>query len=311
MATATLTTVVDRAIGDPITESIWDDQIRDNGNILQGMVSRNLLVNGGFEVWQRGAGGFTTNGVLTADMWKMVINTGSMTVTQETSVVDTPASASALKVVTSAAGDSIQQRIEDVVQLRGRQVSLSLRFRQSVTNASTLLVLRDNAGSSSAAAAATTGAYQTVTLTATVPSGATTLDFVMQLGAAGTYYLDNAMLVIGPAPAPYRPLHPQEELARCQRYYEVHGGASALLLVEGYGGAGVISGQWVQFAVPKGGTPTMTKNGTWAVTNCAQPSTAFPSANGYGIRTTVTALGAFNFSPNSADDFIVAEYNIP
>lgn len=308
MATAVFTTVEAR-VNQQLTNAIWKDELQDNINALAGS-HRNLFVNGGFEPigWQRGVGPFTTNNAYTADRWQMVINTGSMTVTQETSVVDS-ASAAALKVVATAAGDSIQQRIEGVVELRGREISVSLRFQQSVSNANTLLVLRSNAGSfASAAAAATTGAYQTVTVTGTVPSGATSLDVVMQMGAAGTYYLDNAMLVIGPAPAPYRPLHPQEELARCQRYHEVMGGVNTSVGVLGYGAAGTNCGNYIPFKVQKGGTPTVTKNGTWAVLNCSQPAALNISPDGFSLVATVTALGAYSFNCNSSDDTITASW---
>ena len=45
----------------------------------------------------------------------------------------------------------------------------------------------------------------------------------ISIAAAGTYYVDNAMLVVGSQPADYAPLHPADDLARCLRYYEIIG----------------------------------------------------------------------------------------
>jgi hypothetical protein len=42
--------------------------------------------------------------------------------------------------------------------------------------------------------------------------------------ASGTYYVDAAMLVIGSTVVPYAPLHPADDVARCQRYYAEIGG---------------------------------------------------------------------------------------
>lgn len=310
MATATFTTVVARAIGDPLTQPIWQDQIQDNVNQLAGS-HRQLLVNGGFEpqCWQRGAGPFTANGAYTADRWLLTIASGTATVTQETSIVDTGSGAS-LKIVTvGTVNQNISQKIEDLAQLRGRTISLSVRVRQSVASA---VIARISAagGSADAATSATTGAFVTLSVSMAVgaaDAGPLQIQFIFS--AAGTFYLDNAMLVIGPAPAPYQPLHPQEDLARCERYYEVHGGITGAFIVIGYGAAGANNGNYISFHTKKGGLPTVTKNGTWSVTNCGQPATSFIDTNGYAISATVTALGSYNFSCNSSDDNTVSEYN--
>jgi hypothetical protein len=127
--------------------------------------------------------------------------------------------------------------------------------------------------------------------------------------AAGTLYLDNAMLVIGPAPAPYQPLHPQEELARCQRYYEVLGATTQAIYSSGNGGAGVQEGMTIWFAVTKGGIPTATKNGTWNVNNCNQPTIVATGTGSLGLFVTAVAGGLYNYNPNSNDDTVTLEWN--
>lgn len=304
MATAQFTEVVDRAVGDVLTEPIWDDQLKDNINQLAG-AHRNLLTNGGFEIWQRGAGSFTVSTSYSADRWRL---SGTSTVTKETTTVEV--GAASLKMVVTGAGVGVDQYLEDYIQLRGKTLTLSVRVNQNVAGG-VAVTIGDNTGSSSTTSAATTGSWITVSVSRTINAAATAVFVVLQsqAGSAGTYYFDNAMLVIGPAPAPYRPLHPAEEWARCQRYYEVMGGVSSTLFLRGYQAASTLAGTTLFYRVSKGGTPTITKNGTWAVTNCAQPAVGAPSVDSCNITTTVTALGDFSFTPNSSDDTVTVEYN--
>jgi hypothetical protein len=290
-----------------LTNAIWEDQIRDNLNQLAG-AHRNLLVNGGMEVWQRGAGSFTGNGVYTADRWQQTFSTGTLTTTQETSTV-AGGSASALKAVATG-GDPwrIEQRIETITALKGVTLSCSARIQQSVASAITL-ALNDGVGTTTSSSSATTGSFVTLTVTRTFSASASNALVQIHSTGAGTFYFDNVMLVIGPDAAPYQPLHPADELARCQRYYEVHGGVNNAMGLNAYQAAGANFGQIVQFAMHKGGVPTVTKNGTWGVVNCGQPAISAPSKDGYTLYATTTALGACSFGNNSTDDTVTAEWN--
>lgn len=311
MATATFTEVEDRSIGQQLSEAIWDDQIRDNVNQLAG-AHRNLLVNGGYEVWQRGAGSFTAvGGVWTADRWRYYDAglSGTIAITRESSTKATD-SVYSLKAVFTRVGVNgiLTQLIEDYTQLRGRTVSLSMKVHQSVAS-SCRLFITDSTGTTTSATSATTGSFVTLTATRALGSGITSLEVGVEFTASGTFHLDNAMLVIGPAPAPYQPLTPQEDLARCQRYYEVHGGVNGSMAFGGYGVATAGYYLWLPFAVRKGGTPTVTKNGTWNVVGCPQPAIngAFP--DGYGLTVTPSGTGGFVFNCNGTDDTITAEWN--
>lgn len=307
MATAAFTTVVDRSTGDPVTEAIWDDQIKDNLNQLGG-AHRNILTNGGFEVWQRGAGPFTT-AVYTADRWQMSVGgLSAMSVTQESTTIDSQGRYSLACAYTHVALSLLIQAVENARDLRGKTISLSVRVRQSVANM-VRLRMQDDTSSPTSSTSTTTGSFVTLTLSLAVSATTTFLGVEVHFLATGTAYIDNAMLVIAPSPAPYQPLHPQEDLARCQRYYEVHGGVSGSVAVGGYSAAAANIQQFVPFAVAKGGTPTVTKNGTWALSNCGQPSVSGSSPSGYSIAALVTVLGAAAFATNSADDTITAEYN--
>ncbi len=309
MTTAVFTTVENLAVGDVLTESRWDNQISDNLNQLAG-AHRNLLTNGGCEVWQRGAGGFTANNAYTTDRWQLTISTGTATVTQETSIVDT-GSGSSLKIVTAGTVDqSIKQKIENLADLRGRTIYFSARVRQSVASAVVARIAAAG-GSSDSATSATTGSYVTLTVSLAVGAAdAGPLTVALVFSAAGTFYLDNAMCVVGPAPAPYQPLHPQEDLARCQRYYaRMHGDTSAGANYFAYGAASANCSLPYPHKVTTYATPTVTKNGTWAVTNCGQPQIGFVDNYAAAIFATVTALGSFGWGTNSTDDYISIESN--
>lgn len=309
MATAQFTQVVDRAIGDPLTEPIWDDMLKDNLNALAGS-HRQLATNGGFEVWQRGAGPFTTAAAYSADRWLLSgIGAGTVTITQETTTVD--GSGTSMKVVTTSGSTStiIFQKVE-LLSGRGGQFSCSIRINQSVANGISL-DLTSPGGTTSRPTSATTGSWVTLSVTLTTTVTDTYAGVTLRFPGAGTFYIDNCMVVAGPAPAPHQPLHPQEDLARCQRYYEAHGGLNVQWpLVGGYAAAGAADRHLsFLFAVPKGGTPTVTKNGTWATVNCGQPTVTGITTQGYGLKVASTAAGETASYPNSNDDTIVGEWN--
>src|SRR5215831_14931150 len=78
-----------------------------------------LLVNGGFEVWSRGAGPFTT-GVYAADRWSLGIGSGStLSVTRDTGNVDTGSGAAAVATYTHSTTSFLLQKLEDYGNVRG------------------------------------------------------------------------------------------------------------------------------------------------------------------------------------------------
>lgn len=99
-----------------------------------GGAPRNRVINGGFDVWQRGGSGFGANGTYAADQW-VTLSTGSTQAT--TRQAFTPGNAipgyeptNFLRtVVTSVAGASnyalMVQRIESARTLAGQQVTVS------------------------------------------------------------------------------------------------------------------------------------------------------------------------------------------
>ena len=118
------------------------------------------------------------------------------------------------------------------------------------------------------------------------------------------------MLVVGSVPADYAPLHPADDLARCLRYYEMMGGDTGLyLFVNGYQGAGGIIYTSFAYKTHKAVNPTITKNGTWTVSNAGQPSVQGYNQDGVVLNIgAVAAGGAYAFA-NAVGQNVTVEAN--
>jgi hypothetical protein len=192
----------------------------------------NLLVNPGFEIWQRGAGPFTGNNQYTADEWELDTNHG-LTVTQETDLVKTGSSSAKLVHVPSANNARLSQGIENYKSLEGLWVTFSMWV---YTSAPVLLLIQDytSAGAETTGSAAHSGVARWERLTATKQIRTDLTSFSWPHGAGmrvivyldddtpGTYYLDGAVLAVGYMPhgVPYAPLPVAEDYDRCLRFYE-------------------------------------------------------------------------------------------
>jgi hypothetical protein len=191
------------------------------------VATQNLLVNPGVEIWQRSTGPFTTSGVRNADGWYFSNGASSThTLSRNSANADaTTGSVYCARIIyTHVTGASLYaQALEQYAQLRGRTVTFTARVRSSVAGAARLGIT-DSVATAFGAYHTGGGAYETLSLTATVNAGTTSLVVAVWLGASGTYDVDSAVLVADTIAPTYAPLHPTEEWARCQRYYREYGG---------------------------------------------------------------------------------------
>src|SRR5262252_9445345 len=189
----------------------------------------NLLTNGGFEIWHRGNGPFTVASAWTADRWAMQLaGTDTYSISRDTANVDVGSAACAAVTFTLGTGAGgtqfYQGNLTDFVgSLNGLTLSLSVRVKTATANAVRIGI--NNYYSSTSHFTYSTyhtgsGAYQTLTVTATLTPAPTIVQLCVFFAASCTAYLDNAMLVVGSVAADYAPLHPADDLARCLRYYE-------------------------------------------------------------------------------------------
>ena len=189
---------------------------------------KNLLINGRFDVWQRGTS-FTTNGY-TADRW--IVGLSNATVTNGINSI--------IRTTTGASGwCNLQSAIEraNVIPLRGKTVTLSayisatdftgpirLRLSYSTVNESSVsqtTVIDTNL-------VTPTAVLTRYTLTVVVPSDAKGLAAVIdyqdvQSTIGSQCITSNVQLEVGSVATPFEQRPYGLELSLCQRYYEKSG----------------------------------------------------------------------------------------
>ena len=256
------------------------NQAVTNAKLGSDTARANLLTNGGFEIWQRGNGPFSGGTALTADMWtSTAAGGGTWTVSKETSIVDAGSQAS-LKVVHTfgSAFNYLRQgwtsglKASDFA-MRGRTFAFSVRVNASVANAISVRLATDGTGALDVESArnAGSGTWETLTIIGTVPTDATLLCCDIRSYSSNTFYIDNAMLVVGSVAADYAPLHPADDLARCLRYYEAITVSSTGAFATGQAASATAAVVPLQFQVQKPVSPTITftAGSTFAMTNAA------------------------------------------
>jgi hypothetical protein len=219
--------------------------IRTLGNAIDTTVAAipnpNLIAGGSFDIWQRGTGAFTTNGVYTSDRF-YVYSSSSFSLSQETSIVPTGATNAAR--ITSTAGSSyanMQFALEqsEVEKLAGKTVTFSVYLRANATyNGSTGVEIYSNTTGNtqtggtwalvtgaSTVHTPSTSAYTRVTVTGTVPTTAKGLKFYIGqqsvLASGSILYIALAKAELSSVATPF--VRANEtfagELAACQRFY--------------------------------------------------------------------------------------------
>ena len=217
-----------------MTDKARNDQLEGNLPNL-----RNLLVNGGFEVWQRGTS-FTAAYPMTADEWKAIvtsIGTFSRSINSKTGayclqINSTDLTLSAL---------SIRQGIEGWKSLEGLTLTLSAWVKCSVPGF-ICAAIRDHRGPAdvdSALSSCHTGSgnWERLTVVKTIRTGLVSSGagdfphgYPLIIDAAHTgptggtltdVFVDGASLVVGnfPGGVPYDLVPSGEDLGRCQRFY--------------------------------------------------------------------------------------------
>ena len=209
-----------------------------NGNVRSGR--KNFIINGGFDVWQRGTS-FTASGGYSADRWKAQFGGNQGTVAQETTSL--PAGSRYGLKMTATATDAVGwsqmgQQIEykNLYHAVGQTVTVSFYAKAHNSNSgSTSLILRTRTHTTEDGAAifAGTGVTNSFTLTTnwvkytttrTIPSDskAWSVEFVMGGFVSGDgYTIADVQLELGSVATDFEHRSYGEELALCQRYYEV------------------------------------------------------------------------------------------
>lgn len=284
----------------------------------------NILDNGGFEIWQRGTS-FSAPASLSylSDRWFNVTDEATnVTVTKETTTIDSVGLASMKVVVTSTGANHVwyvRQKIENYADYRGKQLSVSIRVNSNIASAIRLEVFDDVSGDNTSSYAGSSGTWETLTASITVSATATAITVQVGMITAGdkkngTYYFDSAMLIQGSEAVSFVGTNPKVDLGRCQRFYQKsfpiatapaqNAGVTGAICVKNPIALGDPS-VYVDFKVTMRATPTVTTynpsaaNANWRnvtagsdSTVSVDPATAIGD-NGFLIATsgTVTTLG--------------------
>ena len=188
---------------------------------LIGAGRRNLLINGAFQVWQRGTSStsFTgsTRGYI-ADRWSFRYATSAE---RSTDVPDGEAFKYSLKVVIASTSPDafIIQAIEDSDRFAGQTVTFSYWIKPSES----CELRADYYRSAQGTHKINGNVWQKVTNTFVVPSDITVNEFLYIQFPANkviTFYVTGIQLELGRVATPFEHRSYGEELALCQRYYQ-------------------------------------------------------------------------------------------
>ena len=178
---------------------------------LIGAGRKNLIINGGFDVWQRGTSG--TTGFI-ADRWYVAHSSA------------TTKDGNSLKMVASSTDPYLIYNVEDVgMRLADKTVTLSFLLKTSTGNNTVQYVTYSGSGAKST----TTGivdadGFQKHTVTFTLDSTSYTdrhrLIFELEPTSGITIWIKEVQLELGSVATDFEHRSYGEELALCQRYYQ-------------------------------------------------------------------------------------------
>jgi len=286
----------------------------DNRQLGTDTARLNLLVNGGFEIWQRGNGPFTAANAYSADRWFFNMGAGdtvSVSRVAQNSLLGS-AYAAGITYTKSTGPGQYAHVFRAESGLVGLTITMSAVVYSAVPNA-VRLTIQDDAVTAFGAYHTGNSTYQTLSVTKTIVLNATFVTAAIRFDASGgPFYVDNAMMVVGSQAADYAPLHPADDLARCMRYYEVLvEGNNGAFTFTGYQGAGGGFYTYLPLKVTKGGSSTITVGGTWITSNCGTPTVpGYASNRGIRLDATATAAGYAFFQPGASPvNFVTSEWN--
>ena len=218
-------------------------------------LNRQAIINGNFDIWQRGTSDSTPTITYLADRWQAATNGTSFTQSRDT---DVPAGSKySHKIVATL--DAVEYldrsyRIEsnDATKLSGKEVTLSFQHKDSVTAGTNTITAylaycsaSDNFGTEEfvelESSIAISGTYVRKNITFTIAATSPTNGYAASNGleikiryvqatdtGTSTSNISQVQLCAGSIALPFQPKSFAQELADCQRYYYKYGADSAI-----------------------------------------------------------------------------------
>ena len=198
---------------------------------LIGAGRKNLIINGGFDVWQRGTSFTPTGADYMADRWFMGGGDYACTVTKQASTLPDGSEVNTMLISYTATGTNAvdpYQGIEDYKVLSGKTIAISCWVRTNISGLKFRQYSTANFGSDAVPDGQWNKLVTTVTLGAVTSTNkvANSSFFGLVSGGAivtksGDYLeMTQFQLELGSVATPFEHRSYGEELALCQRYYE-------------------------------------------------------------------------------------------
>lgn len=238
-----------------------------------GYLFRQALINGNFDVWQRGTLFDNVNLIYTVDRWKIANAVDTNVKILQSSIVPDVKSKYSLRaeVMTAVGGagaySDIYQLVEDYSFFAGKTVTFS-GYVKCDAGASFVPRIEDGIGVYTGSSISNT-AWVFLSLTATINTAPSRLVLYAQFNRGGLAIgnginLAQLQLCVGDKALPFSPRSFADELRLCQRYYEksydidvVPGSNNSNSAYDGAIGAGSSGRVFINFKVPKRISPTM------------------------------------------------------
>jgi hypothetical protein len=262
---------------------------------------RNRIINGAMNIWQRGTS-VTTSGAYTADRWTEVSGNSN----QHTQSTDAPTDFGySMQII--GVGANMNQRIESLncQDLSGQTITVSfwvkntsgtdglilgLYYPNTADNFGSLTQIGSNITISSNPSSSWT---QYTTTFTSLPAGSKNglSLYLARLGTGGvstTWYLTGVQLEVGSTATPFERRLYNQELANCQRYFQL----MSSFAVAGYssGVSESIFGSY-QFKTTMRAQPTVTVTSTGSTSRLGSFNVNLTSIDGVGFQVVATGAG--------------------
>jgi hypothetical protein len=296
-----------RALGDAIDTSLW--------NVGYGQAGKNKIINGDFNIWQRGTTfNAIAGGTYTADRWCGNYINGTVNATQQSFTAGSAPVAGyesqyfmqlARTSTHASIADYFAQRIEDVRTFAGQTVTFSFWAKISTGTATLGTYFTQSFGSGGSGEVSAAGSTMSLTTTWTrfsttysVPSisgktiGAGSwfgVQFVLPVAEGNkTWQIWGAQLEYGSKATPFETATGtiQGELAACQRYFQSLNGSWG-----SYGATSSILANYYRHQTQMRVTPTITITTAPSYTNASSIVNDENSVTGSRFYATVTSTG--------------------